>query len=366
MSSSWGERIRLSIFGQSHSAAIGAVVEGLPAGFPVDMEKLAAFMARRAPGNSPLATPRKEADAPEFLSGIANGRLCGAPLAFVIRNTNVRPGDYSEFTRVPRPGHADWTASVKYGGFQDASGGGHFSGRLTAPLTAAGGICMQILERLGVFIGAHIASIGAESDALFDPVNVCKADLDARVFSPLTALDAEAAERMAAVIETARAESDSVGGVVECAAVGLPAGVGEPMFDGLESRVASIVFGIPAVRGVEFGAGFAAARMRGSEHNDPFVNEEGRVRTSANNHGGVLGGISSGMPLIFRVAFKPTPSIGRAQRTLDLETMEQTELRIKGRHDPCVVVRAVPVVEAACAVALCDALLPGNYEPLKF
>ena len=172
MSSSWGKRIRVSIFGQSHSAGIGAVVEGLPAGFPVDLEKLASFMARRAPGNSALSTPRKEADLPEFLSGLANGRLCGAPLAFVIRNTNVKPGDYSEFTRVPRPGHADWTAAVKYGGFQDASGGGHFSGRLTAPLTAAGGICLQILESQGIFIGAHIASVGAERDRAFDPVNV--------------------------------------------------------------------------------------------------------------------------------------------------------------------------------------------------
>ena len=366
MGSSWGRRIRVSIFGQSHSAGIGAVVEGLPAGFPVDMERLAAFMARRAPGKSPLSTPRKEADAPEFLSGVANGRLCGSPLAFVIRNTNVRPGDYTEFIDVPRPGHADWTAAVKYGGFQDASGGGHFSGRLTAPLTAAGGICMQILESMGIFIGAHILSIGSERGRAFDPVSESKADLDARVFSPLTVLDAAAGERMAAVIEAARSESDSVGGVVECAAVGLPAGVGEPMFDGLESAIAQIVFGIPAVKGVEFGAGFEAARMRGSEHNDLFVNSGGQVRTSSNNHGGSLGGISSGMPLIFRAAFKPTPSIGRVQKTLNVKTMTPTELTIKGRHDPCIVPRAVPVVEAACAVALCDALLPGDYAPLQF
>ena len=366
MSSSWGRRIRVSIFGQSHSAGIGAVVEGLPAGFPIDMERLAAFLARRAPGKSPLSTPRKEADAPEFLSGVANGRLCGAPLAFVIRNTNVRPGDYTEFIDVPRPGHADWTAAVKYGGFQDASGGGHFSGRLTAPLTAAGGICMQILESMGIFIGAHILSIGSERGRAFDPVSVSKADLDARVFSPLTVLDAAAGERMAAVIEAARSESDSVGGVVECAAVGLPAGVGEPMFDGLESAIAQIVFGIPAVKGVEFGAGFEAASMRGSQHNDPFINHDGAVRTATNNHGGSLGGISSGMPLIFRAAFKPTPSIGRVQKTLNVKTMTPTELTIKGRHDPCIVPRAVPVVEAACAVALCDALLPGDYAPLKF
>ena len=365
MSSSWGRHIRISIFGQSHSAGIGAVVEGLPAGSPVDMDRLAAFLARRAPGKSPLSTPRKEADAPEFLSGVANGRLCGAPLAFVIRNTNVRPGDYTEFIDTPRPGHADYTAAVKYGGFQDASGGGHFSGRLTAPLTAAGGICMQILESLGIFIGAHIVQAGNVRGRGFDPVNVSKSDLDARIFSPLTVLDAATGERMAAEIEAARSESDSVGGVVECAAVGLPAGVGEPMFDGLESAIAQIVFGIPAVKGVEFGAGFEAAAMRGSQHNDRFVNNGGHVRTVTNNHGGSLGGIASGMPLIFRAAFKPTPSIARPQRTLNTKTMTEVELTIKGRHDPCIVPRAVPVVEAACALALCDALLPGDHEPLN-
>lgn len=365
MSSSWGERIRVSVFGQSHSAAVGAVVEGLPAGFPVDMNRLSAFMARRSPGKSPFSTARKEADEIEFLGGIARGRLCGAPLAFLIRNTNVRPGDYSEFSAVPRPGHADWTAAVKYGGFQDASGGGHFSARLTAPLTAVGGVCMQILESLGVSIGAHIAEIAGVRDTPFDPVNVGCEDFNARTFTPLTVLDARAGDRMAEAIEVARADGDSVGGVVECAAVGLRAGVGDPMFDGLESRLASIVFAVPAVKGVEFGSGFAAARMRGSSHNDPFVSDDGHVRTSTNNHGGILGGISSGMPLIFRVAFKPTPSIAVAQRTLNVETMAETELRVKGRHDPCVVTRAVPVVEAVTAVALCNALLPGNYEPLN-
>ncbi len=365
MSSSWGRNIRVTVFGQSHSAAVGAVVEGLPAGFPVDMDRLSAFMARRSPGKSPLSTARGEADEIEFLGGLARGRLCGAPLAFMIRNTNARPGDYSEFTATPRPGHADWTAAVKYGGFQDASGGGHFSARLTAPLTAAGGVCMQILERLGVFIGAHIAEIAGERDAPFDPVNVDRRDFDARVLSPLTVRDAEAGERMARAIERARADGDSVGGVVECAACGLPAGVGGPMFGALESALASIVFAIPAVKGVEFGSGFAAARMTGSAHNDPFVASGGAVRTATNNHGGILGGIASGMPLVFRAAFKPTPSIAKAQRTLNVQTMTETELRVGGRHDPCVVPRAVAAVEAVAAVALCDALLPGDYGPLK-
>ncbi len=365
MSSSWGNNIRVSLFGQSHSAAVGAVIEGLPAGFPVDLDKLSAFMKRRAPGQTSFSTARKEADEPEFLSGIANGRLCGAPLAVIIRNTNVRPGDYSEFQDTPRPGHADYTASVKYGGFQDASGGGHFSARLTAPLCAVGGICLQILESLGVSVGAHIASIGAARDTPFDPVNLSRADLDARTLWPICVNNPAAAEAMAAEIDAARLDCDSIGGIVECAAVGLPAGIGDPMFDALESRLAAILFGVPAVKGVEFGSGFACASMRGSAHNDPFVSVGGRVRTASNNAGGILGGISNGMPIVFRVAFKPTASIFLPQKTLNLKTMTETELRIKGRHDPCIVVRAVPVVESAAAVALCDSLLPGNYQPLK-
>ena len=364
MASSWGRNIRFSIFGQSHSAAIGGVIEGLPSGFEIDMEKLSAFSKRRAPGNSPLSTPRKEADLPEFLSGLANGRTCGAPLAFLIRNTNVRPGDYSEFADIPRPGHADFTAKAKYGGFQDASGGGHFSGRLTAPLVVCGGICMQILERLGVYIGAHIARIGNVCDTPFDPVTVGREDFDRRTFSPLTVNDSHAGELMADAVNAARAENDSVGGIIECAAVGLPVGIGDPMFDGLESVISSIVFGIPAVKGVEFGSGFGVAGTTGSENNDPFVMTDSGVRTLSNNAGGILGGISNGMPLLFRAAFKPTPSIGRPQTTLDLRTGEQTELRIKGRHDPCVLTRAVPCVEAACALALCDVMLKGDCSPL--
>ena len=364
MASSWGSKIRFSIFGQSHSAAIGGTIEGLPSGFPIDMEALGAFMKRRAPGGSSLSTPRKEADIPEFLSGIANGRTCGAPVAFIIRNTNVRPGDYSEFQDKPRPGHADYTASVKYGGFQDASGGGHFSGRLTAPLVACGGICMQILESLGIYIGAHVARIGDVCDVPFDPVSVSRSDFERRTFLPMTVNDPAAGERMVSVIEAARAQSDSIGGVVECAAVGLPAGLGDPMFDGLESVIASIVFGIPAVKGVEFGAGFDVARRLGSQNNDPFVVRDGKVRTSTNNAGGILGGISSGMPLIFRAAFKPTPSIGRVQETLNIKTMTSEPLAIKGRHDPCILSRAVPCVEAACALALSNVVLRGDSTPL--
>ncbi|MDY3868941.1 MAG: chorismate synthase [Pyramidobacter sp.] len=364
MSSSWGTHIRFSVFGQSHSAGIGAVVEGLPAGFQLDTDRLSDFMKRRAPGGA-LATPRREADSIEFLSGLANGRLCGAPLCMVIRNTNVRPGDYSEFQDTPRPGHADFTSAVKYGGYQDPSGGGHFSGRLTAPIAAVGGICMQILESMGIFIGAHILRIGDVCDRPFDPVSCGKDDFERRVFSPLTVLDPDAGERMARVIEEARSAQDSVGGVIECAACGLPAGIGDPMFDGLESRIASLMFGVPAVKGVEFGSGFSAASMLGSQHNDPFICSHGRVATLTNNAGGILGGISTGMPLVFRAAFKPTSSIAKAQTTLSLKTHAPAQLNIKGRHDPCIAVRAVPVTEAVLAAALCDALLPGNYEPLK-
>ncbi len=365
MSSDWGERLHITLFGQSHSAAVGIVVQGLPAGFPVDLEKLRAFMSRRAPGRSPLTTARREDDRPEFLSGLRDGRLCGAPLCMVIRNADVRPADYSAFAHTPRPGHADFTAAVKYGGFQDGAGGGHFSGRLTAPLTAAGGICLQILESLGIAVGAHIASIGDIKDRPFDPVALSRRDFEERLFAPLTVLDRAAGEQMAALIAHVGAQGDSVGGIVECGAVGLPAGIGDPIFGGLENRIASLVFGIPAVKGLEFGSGFAAASMRGSRHNDDFVAEGDVVKTSANHHGGILGGISSGMPLIFRAAFKPTPSISLPQKTLNVKTMKETELRIGGRHDPCIVPRAVPCIEAAAAIALCDALLPGDSRPLK-
>lgn len=365
MSSSWGENIRISIFGQSHSAGIGVVVDGLPAGFAIDRPALSAFMKRRAPGQSRLSTPRSEADEIEFLSGVTGeggSILCGAPLCLLIRNTNVRPGDYSEFSEIPRPGHADYTAGVKFGGYQDASGGGHFSGRLTAPLCAAGGIVIQMLAAEGIHIGSHIASIAGISDTLFDPVTVNKEnfhfldrpDMGLPVINPLSSV------KMAAAIDEARAEGDSVGGVIECAVTGLPAGIGEPMFGGLENRIASIVFGIPAVKGIEFGNGFAAAVLRGSENNDGFINENGTVRTAANNHGGILGGISSGMPLIFRVAIKPTPSIAAPQKTLNIKTNKECELSIRGRHDPCIVPRATAPVEAAAAVAVYDALLASR------
>ena len=358
MSSTYGERFRFTIFGQSHSPAIGVTMEGIPAGFAIDMDRLRAFLSRRAPGNSPTATARKEADLPEFVSGLVGNVTCGTPLTALIRNTNTRSGDYDNLRDCPRPGHADFTAQARYGGFQDVAGGGHFSGRLTAPLCIAGGICLQMLEARGITVAAHIQSIETVEDDRFDPVAVDAAQLRALLQKPFPVLRDSAAGEMEAAILRAKGELDSVGGVIECAAVGLPAGWGDPMFGGLENRIAQIVFGIPAVRGLEFGTGFEAARLRGSVHNDPYYyNQAGMVRTATNHHGGILGGISSGMPLVFRLAVKPTPSIAQAQDSVSLSRGENAKLEIHGRHDPCIVPRAVPVVEAATAAAIYDAYL---------
>ncbi len=354
MSSVFGNKLKVSIFGQSHGEAIGVVIDGFPAGFRVDREALRAFMARRAPGQAAFATARAEADEVEFLSGLVDDVTCGAPICAIIRNTNTRSGDYRALMDQPRPSHADYPASVKYGGAEDARGGGHFSGRLTAPLCIAGGLCLQYLASKEIFVGAHIAAIGGVYDTPFDAVAVTKNEFSAE---PFPVRDATARDMMLQVIDTVRAEGDSVGGIVECAVVGLPAGLGDPMFDGLENRLSQAIFGIPAVRGIEFGNGFEAAALRGSQNNDVYYQKDGAVKTRTNNHGGVLGGISTGMPLIFRTAIKPTPSIGREQLTLNRRTGEVEPLCIKGRHDPCIVPRAVPCVEAACAIVLCDCLV---------
>lgn len=331
MSNSFGNCFRFTIFGQSHAPAIGVTMEGLPSGFEIDMEQLNAFMARRAPGGR-YSTARKEADAPEFISGLVGGKTCGAPVTAIIRNNDTRSSDYEYMRYTPRPGHADYTAMVKYGESRDYSGGGQFSGRLTAPLCIAGGIALQLLEKMGISISAEIEAIGGERNK----------------------------EKMFELIDKVRAEGDSVGGLISCNISGLPVGLGEPMFGGMENRIAQAVFGIPAVKGIEFGAGFEAANMRGSECNDPFKLDGGNVLTEGNNHGGILGGISSGMPVVFRVAIKPTPSIARAQRSVDLSSSTETELLVRGRHDPCIVPRALPCVEAAAAVAVYDAYLENK------
>ncbi len=358
MSSSIGENIKITIFGQSHSPAIGVTIDGFPCGFEVDEEKLAAFMARRAPGKDEFSTKRREPDKIEFLSGISGGRTNGAPICAVIYNKDQRSHDYSELFEHPRPGHADYTARIKYGSANDPAGGGHFSGRLTAPLCIAGGICMQWLEKHGITIGAHIASVHKIEDKRFDSVKVTAEELNALKTKEFTCIDDAAAEKMKAEILEARTDCDSVGGTVECAVVGLPIGIGEPIFGGLESRIAQTVFGIPAVKGLEFGAGFESSKLFGSENNDEFyVDGQGKIRTRTNNCGGILGGISDSMPLIFEAAFKPTPSIAKTQNTVSIDKKENTTLNIAGRHDPCIVQRAVPCIEAAAAVTIADLMI---------
>ena len=344
-----GQHLRLSIFGQSHSEAVGMTLDGLPAGIPVDLDELQSFLNRRAPGRNDWSTPRREEDRPEFLCGLKDGFTCGAPLSAIIRNSNTRPKDYSQLKITPRPGHADYTAEVKYRGFQDYSGGGHFSGRLTAPLCIAGGIVKQALKELGIAVDARIKAIAGIVDASPFAASVAGKEF------PVA--DDKIGEQMREAIAKARAEGDSVGGVLECVVRGLPAGIGEPMFDGLENQIARMVFAIPAVKGIEFGAGFAAAGLRGSENNDAFCVQDGRIETVTNNAGGILGGISTGMPVVFRAAIKPTPSIAKEQQSVNLNSMEPSALRIEGRHDPCIVPRAVPVIEAAAAIAITDLIL---------
>ena len=347
-----GTALRLSVFGQSHSEAIGMTLDGLPAGIPVDPDELLGFLNRRAPGQNDWSTPRREEDRPEFLCGLKDGRTCGAPLTAVIRNHNTRGKDYEQLRILPRPGHADYTAQVKYGGFQDYQGGGHFSGRLTAPLCVAGGILLQMLKRQGITVQARVLRIADVEDESPFASSVAEKEFP-------TVSD-EAGLRMRKAISDARGEGDSVGGIVECVIRGVPAGIGEPMFDGVENRIAQLMFAVPAVKGIEFGAGFAAAGMRGSENNDEFCLTEGQIRTRSNHAGGILGGITDGEEIVFRTAFKPTPSISRPQRSVNLETMREETLAITGRHDPCIVPRAVPVVEAAAAIALSDLILGGK------
>ena len=358
MSSTYGEHLKLSIFGQSHGAAIGMTLDGIPAGLSVDEEKLQTFLNRRAPGQSDLSTPRKEGDKPEFLAGILNGHTCGAPIAATIPNTNTRSGDYDSLKTIPRPGHADYTAQMKYGGFQDAAGGGHFSGRLTAPLCIAGGLCIQWLEAMGIHIHGHIVSIGGVADepARLDFVHPQVTEIGAE----FPVLSQAAGEAMKAKILRAKKRGDSVGGDVECVITGLPAGLGAPMFGGVESKLSQILYGIPAVKAVEFGLGSLISQFRGSMVNDPFAVENGKVVTVTNYCGGILGGITTGMPVVFKVSIKPTPSIALEQQSVDISTMTPVTVRVPGRHDPCIVPRAVPVVEAAAAIAVYDLILSNT------
>ncbi len=360
MGSVWGNALKVSIFGESHGDGIGVVLDGYPAGIPFDEDFVRAEMARRAPGKNKQSTARREADLPRVLSGIYNGHSAGTPICAVIENTDTRSGDYKDFTQQPRPGHADYTGAVRYGGWNDPRGGGHFSGRLTAPLVFAGAMCKLFLKTKGITIGAHIQSVAQIQDMPFDDVELSAETLEILRRKPYPIQNPRAEDAMLAAIEEARLDGDSVGGVIECAAIGLPAGLGSPLLDTVEGRIASLLFSVPAVKGVEFGAGFAFAELRGSHANDPYYRDaSGAVRTETNHNGGVLGGITSGMPLLFRVAVKPTPSISRRQETLNLQTGMVEPFTVKGRHDPCIVTRAAPVIEAACAAALADLYLEG-------
>ncbi len=357
MRKTFGQNISLDIYGGSHDEKIGMTLRGIPSGEVIDLDALRAFMARRAPGRDRFSTARKEPDEPVFLSGLDGNVTNGDVIEAVIYNTNQRSGDYSSLADTPRPSHADFAARMKYGENVDLRGGGHFSGRLTAPMCIAGGICLQILKRRGIEIGAHIYSIGSVRDLPFDPVSVSGSEFDMIHSRAFSVLDESAGQKMQAEIDSARLSGDSVGGIIECAILGLPVGLGEHMFGSCEAAISSIVFGIPAVKGIEFGAGFGVSEMRGSQNNDPFFTDGSRVFTKTNNSGGILGGMTSGMPLVFRAAIKPTPSIALEQDSVSLSRMENVKITVGGRHDPCIVPRAVPVFEAAAALAMMDLLI---------
>lgn len=358
MASIWNNKISISLFGESHGPAIGVVIDNLPSGEHIDIDELKRFLARRAPKKDGTTTSRGEEDMPQIMSGLVGDKTTGTPLCAFIQNTDTHSEDYTKLSHLARPGHADYTGAMRYRGFNDPRGGGHFSGRLTAPLVFAGALCGQILERRGIYTGAHILSIHDIADEPFDEIKVCRDDIIKLRRKRFPVIDDAKGELMREDILKAADGGESLGGVIECAVVNVPAGIGSPIFDGLENSIAQLVFGIPAVKGIEFGAGFKCARMLGSQNNDEFyVNDSGRVVTKTNNHGGILGGISSGMPVILRAAFKPTPSISKPQATVDYSALSNETVNIKGRHDPCIVPRAVPCVEAATAIAILSHML---------
>ena len=360
MKNTFGNAVSMTIFGESHGPAVGAVLDGLAAGLPVDEAAIAAAMDRRRARGDGLSTARTEADAVEFLSGVYNGHTTGTAITLMVRNLNTRSSDYAKTADLLRPGHADYTAYAKYEGFQDARGGGHFSGRITAASVAAGTICETVLNSLGVKVYTHIAECAGVQDApLSSAAGLVMPDPQPGHFA---LLDASKEEAMQTAIRAAGSEGDSVGGILETIVTGLPAGIGEPWFDSVESELAHLMFAIPACKGIEFGAGFGFAALRGSQANDPFTMRGDTVATATNKNGGINGGITNGMPIVFRAAFKPTPSIAREQQSVNLQTMVPEKMAVTGRHDPCIVPRAVPCVEAAAAIAVYDAYLSRKRE----
>lgn len=356
MSGMWGNKFKVSIFGESHGAGIGITIDGLPSGFEINMDEVLKEMARRAPGKSKLSTARKEADLPEILSGFFEGKTTGTPLCAIIRNSDQHSKDYGKLKDLMRPGHADYPGFVKYKGFNDYRGGGHFSGRITAPLVFAGAVCKQILESKGIKIGAHVKSIGKVNDKSFFDVDLTNELLDAIKVNELPLLVSEKEEEMRNTILEARKDQDSVGGTIECAVLGIDAGIGDPFFDSVESTLAHLMFSVPAVKGIEFGKGFSMSECRGSECNDEYYYDGDKVKTYTNNNGGITGGITNGMPILFKVGIKPTPSISKTQKTVDISEGKDAELVIEGRHDPCIVQRAVPVIEAVTAIGIMELL----------
>lgn len=353
----FGNKITVTIFGESHGTAIGAVLDGLPAGEAIDWEAVRLEMARRAPGKNPLSTARSEKDAFTIDSGYFQGHTTGTPLCMRIVNGDQHSKDYDQLRHIMRPGHADYSGKIRYGGYNDYRGGGHFSGRLTAPLVFAGAVASQILARHGIYIGSHILQIGNVNDRSFSPLGEKTTTLQQLKTQNLPVLDTNQAAVMEQEILTAKQQQDSIGGSIECIIQGMPAGIGEPFFDSVESQLSHMMFSIPAVKGIEFGDGFALAAMRASQANDAFYYEQGQVKTKTNHNGGINGGITNGMPILFRLAIKPTPSISQPQETIDTDTQQNCMLEITGRHDPCIVQRAVPVVEAAAAWTILDMYL---------
>ena len=349
--------MRYSIFGESHGPAIGVVLEQVPPGLVLDREAISKEMARRAPGKSPLSTARKEADVPEILSGVFDGKTTGTPLCAIIHNSDHHSKDYAKTRFLARPSHGDYTGFVRYQGCNDYRGGGHFSDRLTAPLVFAGAVAKQLLAQRGITVGAHISQIGTVKDKSFADTQLTPTLFQTLSEKAFPTVDDQAGAAMQAEILQAREELDSIGGAIQCAVLGLPVGVGSPDLGcNVEGVLAQHLFAVPAVKGISFGAGFAFASMRGSAANDPFYMDGGQVKTRTNHSGGVNGGISNGMPVLFQVAIRPTPSIGQEQNTINFSTMEDAKLTIQGRHDPCIVHRAVPVIEAAAALAICELL----------
>lgn len=357
MNNTFGRSATLTVFGESHGVSIGAVLDGLPSGEAIDWDAVRAEMARRAPGRNAMSTARSEADAFEIQSGFFNGYTTGTPICAVIRNGDHHSKDYDQLRHTMRPGHADYSGKIRYDGFNDYRGGGHFSGRLTAPIVLAGAVASQILGRRGIFVGAHILQIGTVHDAAFNPLGEDEAVFTDLKKETLPVLDKTKQKAMESEIMHAKGDLDSVGGIIECMVTGLPAGLGDPLFDSVESALSHMMFSIPAVKGIEFGDGFALASMRGSAANDPFYYDGTAVKTKTNHNGGINGGITNGMPVLFRTVIKPTPSIGQKQETIDTDTKKNCTLEIKGRHDPCIVQRAVPVIEAAASWTILDIVM---------